>query len=143
MSVVYIFVSWLNKIWKTETELPKKNNCHVTCNMSHVINIFAILIDLFEWHDVHMLRYSVSPMYRSFFLSTHSNPLHYLSCFCVYCWTKRLSIQYMWCSTHHKVKKKNKIYITKKLLKSADKVFKGYCKRLGKVGWNFVKIVSL
>ena len=42
---------------------------------------------------------------QEFFFSTHSNPLPHISCLCVYCWTKRLSIQYMWCIIQHIVKK--------------------------------------
>ena len=44
---------------------PTKN-CHVTRNTPQVTYVFAILIDLFECYNVHMLRNSVSPMYRRF-----------------------------------------------------------------------------
>ena len=34
--------------------------------MPHVTYVFAILFNLFQWYDVHILSNSVSPMYKSF-----------------------------------------------------------------------------
>ena len=44
------------------------NNSHVTRNVPQVTYVFGILNIWFECYDVHMLRDSVSPIYRSFLL---------------------------------------------------------------------------
>ena len=50
---------------------PPGNNSHVTRNM---LCFFAILIDLFECYDIHMLKHVVSPMYRFFLLHPQQPP---------------------------------------------------------------------
>ena len=107
------------------------NKSHVTRNIPQVTYVFCHFNCLVWglWCS-HVERCNISHI-QVFFSPNPKQTPTLPFCFCVYCWTKRFSMQYMWCNIHYTVISKTfgRKFLWKMVRKSCEEEMGG------KIGW--------